>query len=280
MDRKTYEKELEIMEFKKLNNGVKIPSLGLGTYKISDDRVEKIVLEALKIGYRHIDTATVYGNEKGIGKALKKTEIPRDELFITSKLWNDDQGYESTHKAFNKSLEKLGLDYLDLYLIHWPKKLNRETWKAMEEIYESGRAKAIGVSNFHKEHLEDLLEVAKVKPMVNQYERHPYFQQKDLYETCKDMDMVLEAWSPIAKGKVLEDETLIKIAEKYNKTVAQLVLKWQLQTNYVIFPKTENMDRLKENFDVFDFKITKEDMDLIAGLDHKDGRIGTEPDKL
>lgn len=265
------------MEYKKLRNGVEIPSLGLGTYKIENDKAEEIVLEALDIGYRHIDTATVYENEEGIGRALKKTKIPREELFITSKLWNDDQGYESGLKAFDDSLERLGLDYLDLYLIHWPEKLNRESWKALEEIYESGRAKAIGVSNFHKHHIEDLLEVAKHTPMVNQYERHPYFQQNDLFEVGEDLGMVMEAWSPIAKGKVLDDETLKEIADKYNKTVAQVVLRWQIQSGYVVFPKTEHLGRLKENFDIFDFELSKEDMETIANLDH-DGRIGSNPD--
>lgn len=266
------------MEYKKLSNGTTIPSLGLGTYKIENDQAEEIVLEALELGYRHIDTATVYRNEEGIGRALRKTSIPREELFITSKLWNDDQGYDSAHKAFNESLNKLGLEYLDLYLIHWPEDLNRESWRALEEIYESGRAKAIGVSNFHKEHINDLIEVAKIKPMVNQYERHPYFQQNELFQKGKDLDMVMEAWSPIAKGEVLEDEKLIKIAAKYNKTVAQLVLRWHIQTDYVIFPKTEHSGRLKENFDIFDFEISEEDMNTIANLDDKEGRIGSNPD--
>lgn len=265
------------MEYKILNNGVKIPSLGLGTYRIDNDKAEEIILEALDIGYRHIDTAAIYENEEGIGRALKQTEIPREELFITSKLWNDDQGYESGLKAFDASLERLGLDYLDLYLIHWPEDLNRESWRALEEIYESGRAKAIGVSNFHKHHLEDLLEVAKIKPMVNQYERHPYFQQKDLYKVGEDLDMVMEAWSPIAKGEVLDDEILKKIASKYQKTVAQVVLRWQIQSGYVVFPKTENLGRLKENFEIFDFKLSDQDMKTIAELDH-DGRIGSNPD--
>lgn len=266
------------MDYKTLNNGTKIPILGLGTYRIENDKAEELVLEALDLGYRHIDTAAVYGNEEGIGRALAKTDIPREELFITSKLWNDDQGYESALAAFDSSLEKLGLDYLDLYLIHWPDKHNLESWKALEELYKSGRVKAIGLSNFHKHHIDEILEISTVKPMVNQYERHPYFQQNELYQTGLDYDLIMEAWSPIAKGKVLEDEVLEKIAEKYNKNVVQIVLRWQIQSGYVVFPKTEHLGRLKENIDIFDFELIEEDMETINSLDDENGRIGKNPD--
>ena len=265
------------MIFKTLTNGVKIPILGLGTYRIENDKAESLVTEALKIGYRHIDTATVYENEEGIGRALKKSDIPREDLFITSKLSNQDQGYESTFEAFNLSLEKLGLDYLDLYLIHWPAKFNQESWKAMEELYKNGKVRAIGLSNFHQHHIDEILTIATIKPMINQFERHPYFQQHELFEYGIKHDLVMEAWSPIAKGKVLGDQVLKEIAKKYKKSVVQIVLRWQIQTDYVIFPKTENVERLKENFDIFDFELSQEDMKIIAELDG-DGRIGSNPD--
>lgn len=266
------------MEYKILNNKTRIPVLGLGTYRIENEEAEELILEALDLGYRHIDTATIYKNEEGIGRALAKTNIPREDIFITSKLWNDDQGYESALKAFDLSLEKLGVDYLDLYLIHWPEDLNKESWRALEEIYKSGRAKAIGVSNFHKHHLEDILSMATVNPMVNQYERHPYFQQNELYQVGFDLGLVMEAWSPIAKGEVLDDKVLKKIADKYNKSIVQVVLRWQIQSGYIVFPKSEKPSRLKENFDIFDFELSEEDMQTIKDLDSKDGRIGSNPD--
>lgn len=265
------------MDYKTLNNGVRIPVLGLGTYKIDNDSVEDVVLKALDIGYRHIDTAAMYGNEEGIGRAIKKSGIPREELFITSKLNNTDQGYDECIDALNESLNKLGLEYLDLYLIHWPSEDSIDSWKAMEKLYEQGKIRAIGLSNFHKKHLDSLLEVAKIEPVVNQYERHPYLQQKELYKLSLEHNMVPEAWSPIAKGKILDDKDLEKIAYKHNKSIPQVVLRWQLQSGYIVFPKTENEDRLSENFDIFDFSLEPEDMSLIESLD-KDLRLGTNPD--
>lgn len=267
------------MIHKTLRNGTKIPMMGLGTYKIENDKVEEIVTRALELGYRHIDTATVYGNEEGIGEALKKTDIPREELFITSKLWNDDQGYESAKLAFEASLERLGLDYLDLYLIHWPNEKSKESWKAIEELYEEGRIKAIGVSNFHEHHLSTLLEDVKIVPMINQYERQPYMQQDELYKVCIKHEIAPEAWAPIAKAKILDDPVLKEIAKKHDKTTAQVVLRWHLQTDYIIFPKTETLDRLEENFNIFDFELDNDDIEKITNLDEQEaGRVGTSPE--
>jgi diketogulonate reductase-like aldo/keto reductase len=264
-----------------LKNGVKMPFFGLGVFPSKEGHeVENAVLTALEAGYRHIDTAAVYGNERGVGIAVKKSGIPRNEVFITSKVWNSDQGYQTTFDAFEESVERLGTDYIDLYLIHWPKgELSIETWKALEEIYAQGRVKAIGVSNFLVHHLEMLLPHCKVMPMVNQVEFHPYLQQPTLQQFCRDHQIQLEAWSPIMKGKVNDIPVLQALAVKYGKTPAQIAIRWELQKQIVTIPKSVHQERILSNSDVFDFEISPEDMIKIDHLD-KEQRVGPHPDKI
>jgi len=258
-----------------------MPLFGLGVFRSKEGlEVENAVSIALESGYRHIDTAAVYGNERGVGKAVKNSKIPRNEIFITSKIWNSDQGYQTTFDAFEESIERLDTDYIDLYLIHWPKgDLSVETWKAMEEIYNQGRVRAIGVSNFLVPHLEMLLPHCKVKPMVNQVEFHPYLQQPALQQYCIEHQIQLEAWSPIMKGKVNDIPVLQALAAKYGKTPVQITLRWELQKNIVTIPKSVHKERIVANAGVFDFEITPEDMLKIDRLD-KEERVGPHPDKI
>ena len=262
-----------------LNNGVKMPGFGLGVYKVEDgDTVIHAVSSALKNGYLHIDTATIYDNEKGVGQAVKDSGIPREEIFITSKVWNDDQGYESTLKAFEETLEKLGTDYLDLYLIHWPVSGKyKDTYRALEKLYEEGKVRAIGVSNFHVHHLEDLMEDCTITPMVDQVEFHPHLTQSDLRKFCQDNNIQFEAWPPLKKGRLFEDPTLMEIAEAHGKTVAQVMLRWDIQHGVVTIPKSIREKRIVENADVFDFSLTDEEMKRIDGM-NKDERTGSNPD--
>jgi methylglyoxal/glyoxal reductase len=264
-----------------LHNGVKMPWVGLGVFKVKEgEEVVQSVKAAIKNGYISIDTAAIYGNEDGVGRAIKESGVPREELFITTKLWNADQGYESTLKAFETSMEKLGLEYLDLYLIHWPgKDKYKETWKAFEKLYKDGRVRAIGVSNFLIHHLEDLLGSAEIKPMVNQVELHPHLTQKDLLSYCKKEGIQLEAWSPLKQGQLLNDQTLTEIAQKYNKSVAQIILRWDLQNEVVIIPKSIKEPRIIENATIFDFELTSEDMGKIDGM-NQDSRAGSHPDEM
>ncbi|QDP41803.1 aldo/keto reductase [Radiobacillus deserti] len=264
-----------------LHNGVKMPWLGLGVFKVQDgDEVVNAVKAAIKNGYKSIDTAAVYKNEEGVGQGIREAGVPREELFITSKVWNDDQGYETTLAAFDASLERLGLDYLDLYLIHWPgSNKYKETWKALEKLYKDGKVKAIGVSNFHIHHLEDLLEDAEIVPMVNQVEFHPHLAQLELREYCTRKNIQLEAWSPLKQGELLSEPTLEKIAQKYNKSVAQIIIKWDLQSGVVTIPKSIKEHRIVENADVFDFELSEEDMKKIDDL-NKDERVGPDPDNF
>lgn len=264
-----------------LKNGVKMPFLGLGVFLSKEGHeVENAVLTALEAGYRHIDTAAVYGNERGVGVAVKKSGIPRNEIFITSKVWNSDQGYQTTFDAFEESVERLGTDYIDLYLIHWPKgELSVETWKALEEIYAQGRVKAIGVSNFLVHHLEMLLPHCKIVPMVNQVEFHPYLQQPSLQQFCNEHQIQLEAWSPIMKGKVNDIQLLYTLSEKYGKTPVQLTLRWEIQKMIVTIPKSVHEQRILSNANIFDFEISPEDMVIIDQLD-KEQRVGPHPDKI
>ncbi|MBU5466887.1 aldo/keto reductase [Virgibacillus sp. MSJ-26] len=259
------------MVFKTLNNNLHIPQLGYGVWKVPNEEATEAVEHALDTGYRLIDTAKVYGNEQGVGEALANSSIPREELFITTKVWNADQGYDNTLKAFNKSIEKLGLDYVDLYLIHWPTPEYDEyvdTYKALEKLYKDGRTKSIGVCNFDIEHLERLMDECDIVPAVNQVECHPYLQQKELKDFCHKHDIVLEAYSPLMNGtKVLEDPVIKQIAKQYDKTPAQVILRWHLQSDVVIIPKTVTPSRMKENLDVFDFELTDSDMERIAELD-------------
>ncbi|MED1672818.1 aldo/keto reductase [Pallidibacillus thermolactis] len=262
-----------------LHNGVKMPYFGLGVYKVEEgNEVIDSVKTALEVGYRAIDTAALYENEEGVGKAIKASGIPRKEIFVTTKVWNTDHGYEKTLKAFDKSISKLGLDYVDLYLIHWPgKDTFLDTWRALEKLYRDGRVRAIGVSNFKPHHLRTLMEHSEEKPVINQVELHPYFQQKDLREFCKQHDIVVEAWSPLGRGQVLDDPVLAEIGKKYGKTPAQVTLRWHLQNDIVIIPKSVTPSRIKENADIFDFELTAEDMEQIDQLD-KNTRLFKDPD--
>lgn len=265
----------------KLANGVEMPRLGLGVWKAKDgEEVENAVKAAIETGYRLIDTAAVYKNEEGVGKAIKASGIMREELFITTKVWNDQQGYESTLQAFEESRKKLGLEYLDLYLIHWPvKEKFKETWKALEKLYQDGWVKAIGVSNFQVHHLKDLIADAKVKPMVNQVEFHPYLTQKELLSYCKEENIQMEAWSPLMQGEVVRVDVIKELAEKYGKTPAQIVLRWDLQHGVVTIPKSVKEHRIRENADVFDFELSPEDMDKLDAL-NKNHRFGPDPDNF
>ncbi|MDC3424434.1 aldo/keto reductase [Aquibacillus sp. 3ASR75-11] len=264
-----------------LHNGVEMPRLGLGVFKVEDGQeVIQSVKAALKHGYISIDTAAVYKNEEGVGQAIKESGISRKELFVTSKVWNDDQGYDATLKAFETSLTKLGLDYLDLYLIHWPgKDKYKQTWKALEQLYKEGKIRAIGVSNFHVHHLEDLIEDAEIKPMVNQVEYHPHLAQKELHAYCKKEEIQLEAWSPLKQGQLLDEPVIKEIANQYGKSPAQVIIRWDLQNEVVTIPKSIKEHRIVENASVFDFELTKEDMARIDRL-NKDERVGPNPDEF
>jgi diketogulonate reductase-like aldo/keto reductase len=263
-----------------LNNGVKMPWLGLGVFQVSDGReVEQSVSAALKAGYRSIDTAAAYRNEVGVGKAINASGIAREELFITTKLWNADQGYDSTLRAHEASLKKLGLDYVDLYLIHWPvKRKYLETWRAFEALYKDGRIRAIGVSNFHIHHLQDVLDKYPTVPAVNQIELHPRLTQVPLREFCARHGIQAEAWSPIMKGR-LDIPVLVDIANRHGKTPAQVVLRWDLQHGIVTIPKSVHERRIIENADVFDFELSAADMAAIDALD-EGYRFGPDPDNF
>ncbi|WP_227938089.1 aldo/keto reductase [Alkalihalobacillus deserti] len=268
-----------LQETTTLHNGVKMPWFGLGVYKADNgEEVIDAVTSAIRAGYRSIDTAAVYQNEEGVGQAVKAAEIAREELFITSKVWNTDQGYETTLQAFDLSLDKLGLDYLDLYLIHWPVAGKyKETWKALEKLYKDGRVKAIGVSNFHVHHLEDLLKDAEIKPMVNQVEYHPHLAQQELLAFCKNAGIQLEAWSPLKRGELLTEDKILKIAAKYNKSAAQVILRWDLQNEVVTIPKSVKEQRIIDNAAIFDFSLSTKDMEVISSL-NKNERVGPDPD--
>ncbi|MFC3039545.1 aldo/keto reductase [Virgibacillus xinjiangensis] len=264
----------------RLNNGVDMPAFGLGVYKVEEgETTVHSVKTAIDHGYRSIDTAAFYGNERGVGRAVEESGVPREELFITTKVWNDQQGYEETLQAFDESLKKLGLDYLDLYLIHWPVTgMYKDTWKAMEKLYEEGKVRAIGVCNFHQQHLDDLLPECKVKPAINQVEYHPHLTQEKLAEYCRQEEIQLEAWSPLKRGEIFDEPILQEIAEKHGKTAAQVVLRWDVQNGVITIPKSTKEHRIKENADIFDFSLSDEDMKRINRL-NKDDRVGSSPDK-
>lgn len=263
-----------------LNNGVEMPQLGFGVWQVPDAEAEEAVATALEAGYRSIDTAAIYGNEEGTGKAIAASGIARDELFVTTKLWNGEQGYDSTLRAFDTSLAKLGLDHVDLYLIHWPlpsKDLYVDTYKALEKIHADGRAKAIGVSNFLPEHLERLLGETSIVPAVNQIELHPHLQQRVSREYHAEQGIATEAWSPLGQGKgLLEVPAIVAIAQKHGRTPAQVVLRWHVQLGNVVIPKSVTPSRIKENIDVFGFELDPEDMAAISAL-NEDRRLGGDP---
>ncbi|MHA2357756.1 MAG: aldo/keto reductase [Candidatus Heimdallarchaeaceae archaeon] len=259
---------LEITTKLKLNNNVNIPLFGLGTYlSASGLEVENAVKTALDVGYRHIDTARFYHNEESIGKAIREYSLPRKEVFLTTKLWNTDHGYEKAINAFHGSLRRLDIEYVDLFLIHWPvEKLRNETWKALEEVYKEGYCKAIGVSNYTINHLKELLEICEIKPTVNQVEFHPFLYQKELLDYCRKNDIILEGYSPFAKGQRINDSKITTIAQKYNKTNAQIIIRWHLQHNVVVIPKSARKSRIIENSEVYDFVISDEDMNYLDSL--------------
>ncbi|WP_075980384.1 aldo/keto reductase [Bacillus massilinigeriensis] len=271
------------MNFVTLNNGLKMPQLGFGVWQVEDEKATPAVAKALEVGYRSIDTAMIYQNEKGVGKAIKESGIPREELFITTKVWNSDQGFDNTIRAYEESLERLGLDYVDLYLIHWPTPQFDEyvdTYKALEKLYRDGRVKAIGVCNFEIEHLERILKECEVKPVVNQIECHPHLAQNELKEFCAKHDIFVEAWSPLEQGgEVLKDEVIKKIAASHGKTTAQVVLRWHLQNNTIVIPKSVTPSRIEENFQVFDFDLTADEMGEINQL-NLDRRKGPHPNDM
>jgi len=267
-----------------LNDGHTIPQLGFGVFKVDPDETTRIVDDALEVGYRHIDTAAVYGNEAGVGKALAQSKIARDDLFITTKLWNDRQGTQSAFDAFDESLEKLGLDYVDLYLIHWPAPANGlyvESWKALEKIRESGRARSIGVSNFLVPHLETLINETDIVPTVNQIELHPAHQQLEVTKFSREHGINIEAWGPLGQGKypLFDEQVVQEAAEAHGKSPAQVVIRWHLQTGNILFPKSNRRERMAENFDVFDFELTHTQVTMISALERA-GRVSAHPNDV
>jgi len=264
-----------------LANGVEMPYFGLGVFRSRDGaEVINAIEWALEAGYRHIDTAAMYENENGVGEAVKRSHINRKEVWLTSKVWNSKQGYDSTIKAFHETLNRLDTDYLDLYLIHWPVKGKfADTWKALETLYEEGKIRAIGVSNFLEHHLDELMQTAKITPMVNQYEFHPRLVQPELLQKCRSMGIQPEAWSPLMQGEVFEIKELQKMTNKYNKNVAQIVLRWNLQKGVITIPKSVNKERIISNSQIFDFVISDDDMKEIDQL-NRHHRIGADPDNF
>lgn len=271
-----------------LSNGITIPSIGFGTWLIENEDAENAVKIAVNNGYRMIDTASYYKNEEGVGRGIKFSKVDREELFLTSKLWNDDHGYDKAMAAFDRSLKTLGTDYLDLYLVHWPvpaskrdnwKENIEETWKAMEDIYKSGRAKSIGVSNFMPHHLDCIKNSCEIMPMVNQIEYHVSFMQEETVKYCEENSIIVQAWSPLARGGIFELNEIMEIAGKYNKTPAQICLIWEINKGIIPIPKTLNEQRMKENIDIFDVKLSKEDIKIIDNL-KLCKNSGHHPDKI
>lgn len=264
----------------KLNNGIEIPSIGFGVFKVKEgDEVYEAVLEALKTGYRLIDTAAIYGNEEGVGRAIKESGIKREDIFLTTKLWNTDQGYESVFTAFETSLKKLDTDYVDLYLIHWPGKDKFvESYKALEKLYKDKRVKAIGVCNFHIHHLEELMASTEIVPAMNQIELHPLMNQKEIRDFCKEKGIQVEAWGPLMQGKGdLEAPVFVELGKKYSKSPAQIILRWHHQNGVLAIPKSVTPSRIRENIDIFDFELSAEDMKKID--DHNENRrLSADPD--
>jgi 2,5-diketo-D-gluconate reductase A len=264
----------------RLNDGNAMPQVGFGVWRVSNEEAGSAVAEAVKAGYRSIDTASIYGNEEGVGEAIRAVSLPREELFITTKVWNDRQGYDSTLRAFDESLARLKLDHVDLYLIHWPvagSEAYRDTWRALIKLKQEGRAKSIGVSNFMVPHLQRVIDETGVTPAVNQIELHPRFQQKELSAFHKANGIATECWSPLGQGKILKEETLAAIGRKYGKTPAQVILRWHIDNGFVVIPKSVTPSRIRENVDVFDFTLDADDRRAIEGLDSAAGRVGPDP---
>jgi 2,5-diketo-D-gluconate reductase A len=263
-----------------MNDGRDIPQLGLGVYKVADAEAARVVELAIDAGYRHIDTATLYNNERGVGDGVRASGVPRDEVFVTTKVWDDDHGFDKTRRAFDTSLELLGFDYVDLYLIHWPvpsKDLFVETWRALEAIKADGRALSIGVSNFAPHHIDRLLAETETVPAINQVELHPWLPQREVRDFDASNGILTEAWSPLARGRLIGDRVLDAIAAKHERSAAQVVIRWHLQLGNVVIPKSVTASRITENFDVFDFELDAEDLSAIAGLE-SGVRTGMEPD--
>ena len=272
---------LTIESTKTLHNGVEMPRFGLGVYKMTDEQAAvEAMVKAIRTGYKAIDTATVYDNEAEVGEAIRAGGVKREELFITSKVWNTDQGYDQTLRAFEASLKRLDMDYLDLYLTHWAiPETFEETYRAIERLYDEKLIRATGVSNHQQHHLEKILHKANIKPMVNQIELHPQLTQEPLREYCAEQDIAVTSWSPLARGRLLDDPVLAEIGEKYGKSVAQTVIRWHLQNDLIVIPKSVTPSRIAENADIFDFSLSQEEMNLISGL-NQDWRSGTHPDEI
>lgn len=267
-----------------LNNGISIPQLGFGVFRAADGaETESAVRWALEAGYRHIDTAKIYGNEASVGRAIRASGLPREEIFLTTKLWTEDVRAGRTREAFEESLAALGTDYVDLYLIHWPAKGFAAAWAEMEKLYAEGRVRAIGVSNFHQHHLDELAQTAKVKPAVDQIESHPYLTNQPLIDDCRARGIDVEVWSPLGgslgKANILQDETILALAQKYGKSPAQIAIRWHLQRGVVVMPKSVHQERIAANFNVFDFALSGEDMAAISAL-NRDLRVGSDPDNF
>ena len=273
--------DLTINSTKTLHNGVEMPRFGLGVYKMTDkEAATEAMITAIEAGYKAIDTATIYDNEVEVGEAVRNSSVNREDLFITSKVWNTDQGYDETLRAFEASLKRLGFDYLDLYLTHWAIEGKYvDTYRAIQRLYDEKLVRSIGVSNHQQHHLEKILATANTKQMVNQIELHPQLTQEPLREYCAANDIAITSWSPLARGRLLEDQVLAKIAATHGKTIAQIVIRWHLQSDLIVIPKSVTPSRIKENAQIFDFSLTEEEMKMIDGL-NQDWRSGTHPDEI
>lgn len=268
------------MDYVTLNNGVKMPQLGYGVYQVSKEECERCVLDALKVGYRHIDTAQSYFNEEEVGNAIEKSGVPRNEIFLTTKVWIEHYGYEQTKASVYESMQKLKVNYIDLVLLHQPFADYYGAWRALEDMYADGKIRAIGISNFYPDRMVDLASFSRIKPMVNQVETHPFNQQIEAQEWMKKYGVQIEAWAPFGEGRggLFTNETIAKIAAKYNKTVAQVILRWELQRGIVVIPKSVHIERMEQNLDVFDFELSDEDMQVMAGLDKKQSSFFSHTD--
>lgn len=263
-----------------LNDGKSIPQVGLGVWKAANDVAVTAVEAALQAGYRHIDTASAYENEEGVGQGIIRSGVSRDEIFLTTKLWNDDQGFDETLRAMDSSLKRLGTDYVDLYLIHWPSAFRGkyiETWKALTRLRDEGKARSIGVSNFEGRYIDDLYEATGELPVINQVQLHPRFQQRSLRKAYEPRKILTESWSPLGQGKMLDNPLIGDIARRHGKSPAQVIIRWHIEEGLVVIPKSVTPSRIIENFDVFDFALTQADRAAINGLDSPDGRIGSDP---